>query len=83
MKQDYLFVYATTVLICGFAFVCFLLNQLHLDLRNILSASEGKTLRNHKIKEWEGAIFSVILIIFAVIFVILSTVSSRAIPSVQ
>ncbi len=80
MKDNHLFIYAITVLICGFAFICFLLNQLHLDLRNILSANEGKTLRNHKIKEWEGTIFSIILIAFAVIFVILATVKPEAVP---
>ncbi|MCX8083139.1 MAG: hypothetical protein N3D17_07120 [bacterium] len=81
MKQNYLLIYAITVLMCGFAFICFLLNQLHLDLRSIRSATEGKTLKGSKIKEWEGAIFSIIIIICAVIFVMLAIVSTRIPPS--
>ncbi|MCM8762020.1 MAG: hypothetical protein NC905_01665 [Candidatus Omnitrophica bacterium] len=77
MKQNYLFVYAITVLMCSFAFICFLLNQLHLDLRDIRAASEGKTLRGNKLKEWEGTIFSIIIIISAVIFVVLAVLSAK------
>lgn len=77
MKQNYLLIYAITVLMCGFAFICFLLNQLHLDLRDIKSSTEGKTLRRNKLREWEGTIFSIIIIISAVIFVILAIINLK------
>jgi len=72
MKISWFWIYGLTVLMCGISFICYLLNQLHLDLKEIKSSSETRTLKRNIIKERQGTIFSIIIILAVILFIILS-----------
>jgi len=65
-------VYGMTVLICGISFLCFLLNQIHLDLKELQRSSDRSMLKGSIIKDRQGILFSIVLICAAIVFVILA-----------
>ncbi len=69
--------YAITVFMVSFAFICYLLNQIHLDLKEIESRSGKEMIRSGKLKDRQGYIFSLIIIIAAIIFSILIAIETR------
>ena len=75
-----MFVYVSTVIMCGISFICCLLNQLHLDLKN-LSPADSKVLKTYAIKERQGMIFSVLIIIAVIVFVVISYLHFKNIHS--
>ncbi|MGB9642989.1 MAG: hypothetical protein ACP5JO_03770 [Candidatus Ratteibacteria bacterium] len=72
MELTRLQIYAITVLICGISFLCFLLNQIHLDLKELQKSSDRTMLKGSIIKDRQGILFSIVLICAAIVFVILA-----------
>jgi|GEM_PF-6696821 len=72
MELTRLQIYAMTVLICGISFLCFLLNQIHLDLKELQRSSDRTMLKGSILKDRQGILFSIVLICAAIVFVILA-----------
>jgi hypothetical protein len=70
MEMTRLEIYAVTVLICGISFLCFLMNQIHLDLKELQKSADRTMLKRPLISDRQGVLFSVLLICAAIIFVI-------------
>jgi len=65
-------IYAITVLICAMSFLCFLMNQIHLDLKELQKSSDRTMLKKSPIRDRQGVLFSILLICAAIVFVILA-----------
>ena len=77
MDMTRLEIYAITVLICATSFLCFLMNQIHLDLKELQKSSDRTMLKKSPIIDRQGVLFSILLIFAAIIFVILAGFVTR------
>lgn len=71
-------IFFQTVVIVGLSFLCYLLNQLHTDMKKLESLSEKRELKYGKIRENQGLIFSILLIVVTVVFLIVAFVALRS-----